>query len=259
MRITRFLITAALAVQCIAPTAVKAQKIADDAAWKANAQARETYFEKQIGKPPKDILKMMNMTGVWPGGGLYVIPATRLGKDLAAYTTFGLSNVDMPATVQMSSYQSSSDGNRATGATATLQKKTPAPQRPGAAGYGYEIIVLAAKDQEWPLAILQWAVQAEIINDVGMLNRVEKYDGLTIEKIDVGGGRSVNLLFAKAVEPLPKGTALPGGSMTLLVATAITDEEMGWSRQHGRGALLSKLMEAGVGQVSKLDRASVVR
>lgn len=259
MRITPLFITAIFASQCIAPSTAYAQKSADDVAWKANAQAREAYLEKQIGKPPKDILKMMNMTGVWPGGGLYVIPAPKLGKDLAAYTTFGLSNVDMPATVQMASYQASSDGTRATGATATLQKKTPAPQRAGAAGYGYEMIVLAAKGQEWPLEILQWAVQAEIITDIGMLNRVEKNDGLTIEKVEAGDGRSVNLLIAKAVEPLPRGTALPGGSMTLLVATVITEEEMVWSRQHGRGALLGKLREAGVGQVSKLDRASVVR
>ena len=68
----------------------------EDKAWEATYDARQEYFETTVGPLPDDILKMLNMTGVWPGGGLFVIPADRLGKDLALYTTFGFTNTDMP-------------------------------------------------------------------------------------------------------------------------------------------------------------------
>ncbi len=38
---------------------------------------------------------MFNLTGLWPGGGLFVIPAAKLGQSLCAYTSCGLSNPDM--------------------------------------------------------------------------------------------------------------------------------------------------------------------
>jgi hypothetical protein len=66
------------------------------------------------------------------------------------------------------------------------------------------------------------------------------------------------VLISKAQAPLPIGTVLPAGKMDLLVAVTITDAEMQWSMQNGRGALLQKLREAGVGQVSVLGRPSVV-
>jgi hypothetical protein len=47
--------------------------------------------------------------------------------------------------------------------------------------------------------------------------------------------------------------------MEILVATTITAEEMKWSQSNGRGALLKKLQEAGVGQISALDRKSVTQ
>jgi hypothetical protein len=106
--------------------------------------------------------------------------------------------------------------------------------------------------------LLQWAVSAEMLNDVGLLKRVEAYDGLTVEKVGVGGGDSVNVLIAKARPPLPTGTMLPNGTMSLLVATVITDDEMRWSMEHGRGALLERLDRGGVGQVSVRGRASVI-
>jgi len=91
------------------------------------------------------------------------------------------------------------------------------------------------------------------------LARVEKYDGLTVEKIQVGEGQMVNVLISKAVAPLPTGTQLLNGRMDLLVATTITEQEMHWSKTNGCGALLRKLRESGVGQVSIIGRQSVVQ
>ena len=230
-----------------------------DKRWQENYEARQSYFEANLGPFPQDILKMLNMSGVWPGGGLFVIPADRLGKRLSVYTTFGLTNPDMPTTVQMTDFKLGADGKHATQAEGALKKRVPAKTRPGAAGYGYEIFLVAQSDQQWPLGLLQWIVNAEIGKDVGLLGRVEKYDGLTIDKVDVGPGGPVNVLIAKAKAPLPTGAQLPGGKMELLVATTITDEEMQWAMNNGRGALLQKLQDAGVGQISTPGRSSIVR
>lgn len=227
--------------------------------WQANYDARQKYFEKSVGPLPTDILKMLNMTGVWPGGGLYVIPAPKLGQNLSVYTTFGFTNSDMPTTVQVSDFDLQSDGKRATQAGGTLSRKQPALKRAGFAGYGYEILMVTQSEQQWPLNFLQWAVNAEIGNDVGLLNRVEKYNGLTVEQIQVGQGQMVNVLIAKAQPPLPLGTSLPAGKMEILVATTITEQEMKWSQSNGRAALLNKLQEAGVGQLSVPNRKSVVQ
>lgn len=229
-----------------------------DKLWQANYDARKKYFESTVGAFPQDILKMLNMSGVWPGGGLFVLPAQRLGKEISAYTTFGFTNVDMPTTLRMKDFDLQAEGGRATKAEGTLERKEPAPKRPGAAGYGYEILVITEKNQEWPLTFLQWAVNAEIGNDVGLLARVEKYDGLTVERIAAGPSGPINVLIAKARAPLPTGTQLPAGRIDVLVATAITDEEMQWSMSNGRAALLRKLQDSGVGQVSILNRKSVV-
>jgi len=229
----------------------------EDALWQATNSARQSYFEATVGPLPKDIQKMLNMTGVWPGGGLYVIPASRIGQHLALYTTFGLTNPDMPATTRMLDFRLTSDGHRPAKAEGKLEKKIPAPKRAGAAGYGYEIFVIAREGQSWPLGFLQWAVQAEIASDVCLLDRVEKYDGLTVESIDVGSGAPINVLISKALAPLPVGAPLPNGRMELLVATTITESEMRWSDQNGRNALLHKLLDAGIGQISSRDRPSV--
>jgi hypothetical protein len=232
---------------------------AQEKLWQQTYDARQKYFERTVGPLPNDIQKMLNMSGVWPGGGLYVIPAKQLGTDLAVYTTFGFTNPDMPTTVRMVDFKLDSEGKRATRAEGKLEKKQPVPKRPGAAGYGYEFIVVAPAGQNWPLNLLQWAVNAELTNDVGLLDRVEKYDGLTVEQLHVGAPEPINILISKALSPLPAGAQLPAGKMEVLVAIVITPEEMRWSMKNGRGALLQKLREAGVGQVSKLSRESVVR
>ena len=79
----------------------------------------------------------------------------------------------------------------------------------------------------------------------------------TIEHAQIGPSDWVNLLIAKAVGPLPSGTTLPNGTLDLLIATTITDDEMAWSKTNGRGALLNLLVAGGVAQFSERNRASV--
>lgn len=233
-----------------------AEDKSEEKLWFDTYDARERYFERAIGPLPKDIIKMRSMAGVWPGGGLYVIPAPKIGANLAVYTTSGLTNSDMPTDLRMVGFKLDSDGKQVAG---RLKKKTRARQPPDAAGYGYELMVIAPKDVEWPLMVLQWAVNEELANDIGLLERVEESGGLTVAQIDVDESEPVNILISKALPPLPTGKQLPAGKMEILVATTITDEEMRWSRRNRRDALLQRLKDAGVGQVSKLKRESVVR
>jgi hypothetical protein len=233
-----------------------AEDKSEEKLWFDTYDARERYFESAVGPLPKDIIKMRSMAGVWPGGGLYVVPAPRIGANLAVYTTSGLTNADMPTDVRMVGFKLDADGKQVAG---RLRKKARAGQPPGAAGYGYELMVIAPKGVDWPLMVLQWAVNEELVNDIGLLAKVEKSDGFTVAQIDVDESEPVNILISKALRPLPTGTQLPAGKMEILVATTITAEEMRWSRKNRRDALLQRLKDAGVGQVSKLGRASVVR
>ena len=94
-----------------------------------------------------------------------------------------------------------------------------------------------------------------------LLTRVEKNNGLTIEEIPVGNDENdtINVLIAKAQKPLPTDIKLPNGNMQILVATVITDEEMQWSIENGRDALLKKLMDANIGQISDRNRPSILK
>jgi len=47
--------------------------------------------------------------------------------------------------------------------------------------------------------------------------------------------------------------------MGLLGASVIADDEMEWCMGNGRGALLEKLIAAGVGQVSERDGKSILQ
>lgn len=237
-----------------------AQEEQADAYWQQVYSAREDYFVAHIGQLPEDIMKIGHMFGVWPGGGLYVIPAKKISDDAWVYTTFGFTNPDMPAGTTVSDVSTETDDlGRITKTSGTLQAKVKAVTTSGAAGYGYELFVVTRENAEWPLWILQWTANAEILNNAGLLDRVNKYGGLTIDGVQVGENESVNLLIAKARQPLPTGSNLPNGKMELLVATVITDEEMRWSMEHGREALLDKLIADGVGQFSVRTRHSVVK
>lgn len=242
------------------PPAVPGSEDESDAYWQQVYSAREQYFVEHIGQFPPDILKMANMIGVWPGGGLYVIPAKKISADAWVYATFGFTNPDMPAGTTVSGVATETDDQgRIIKTTGTLQAKAKAATGTGAAGYGYELMVLTRDEAEWPLWVLQWTANAEILNDAGILDRVNKYQGLTVGEVQVGENESVNLLIAKARKPLPTGSSLPNGTMELLIATVITDEEMHWSMEHGREALLDKLIAGGVGQFSVRGRPSVIK
>jgi hypothetical protein len=242
-----------------APDPSSPEEDAQEAFWQSVYAAREKFYRKHFGELPEDILKIGHMFGVWPGGGLFVIPATVLGNDVWVYTTFGFTNPDMPASTSVSDVEVERDElGRVTQTSGRLAAKERAAAPDGVAGYGYEMIVLTRENAEWPLWFLQWTANAEILNDVGVLNRVEAYDGLTVQEIKVGENESVNVLIAKARPPLPAGTTLPNGQMTLLVATVITDDEMHWSMENGRELLLDKLQKAGVSQFSVRGRKSVL-
>jgi hypothetical protein len=231
---------------------------ATDQHWQAVYAARQAYYERHIGPFPEDILKLGDLFGVWPGGGLFVIPADKIAPGTWAYTTFGLSNPDMPTTVAPTNASTTRDElGRVVQTSATLTAKPRAEVPSGVAGYGYEILVLAKEKAEWPLWIMQWLAKAELVGDAGMLARMDKYKGLTVEQVQVGDADSVNLLIARAAAPLPTGNALPNGSMELLVATTITDAEMAWSKDHGRDALLEALKASGIGQFSDRERPTI--
>jgi hypothetical protein len=119
-------------------------------------------------------------------------------------------------------------------------------------------VVVAEPNQQWPLNFLQWAVGAEILKDVGLLARVEQHAGLTVGKLSVGVDTPFNFLIAKARAPWPVGTQLPNGRMDMLMATTITDEELEWSMENGREALLKKLDEAHFGQISLPGRECAI-
>ena len=230
-----------------------------DDLWQKVYGDREKFYTDQIGALPSDILKIGHMFGVWPGGGLFAIPASKIGVGCWAYSTFGFTNLDMPANIKISNVSVETDDQGRVAKTAgTLEAKHRVTAPSGAAGYGYELMVLAREQREWPLWILQWAANAEILHDAGILDRVNKYGGLTIDGVRAGQNESVNLLIAKARAPLPTGTILPNGKMEMLIATVITDAEMRWSMEHGRDALLDVLVDNGVGQFSTLGRASTV-
>jgi len=242
-----------------APTALARDEQAD-AYWQQVYSARKDYFVGHFGQFPNDILKIGHMFGIWPGGGLYVIPAKKISDDAWVYTTFGLTNPDMPASTTFSDASTETDDlGRIIRTSGRLQAKVKAESPAGAAGYGYELFVVTRENTEWPLWILQWAANAEILNDAGILDRVNKYGGLTIDGVQVGENERVNLLIAKTRQPLPIGFTLPNGKMELLIATVITENEMRWSMEHGREALLDKLIAAGAGQFSVRTRRSVVK
>ncbi len=241
----------------VAPTATDPEAAAESH-WQQVYAARKHTFTAAFGEFPQDILKMGDLLGIWPGGGLYVIPAPPLGTGAVIYTSFGLTNPDMPATLTVTDLRTESSAGQMTRTEGTMQRR----ENPRAAtqwpGYGYEIIVAARENAEWPLWLLQWAVKAEMLKDADLRGLVEKYDGLTVVRIQVGEQAFVNLLIAKAQAPFLTGFDLPNGRAELLVATVITDDEMHWSKEHGRIALLAALHAAGIGQFSVLDRQSVV-
>lgn len=230
--------------------------------WQHVYDAREAFYEKSIGKLPNDIMKAPNLFGVWPGGGFYVIPADKIKQGLWVYSTFGLTNADMPASLTATDVEvKHNDQGNVVSSSSKLEKKSEAISESGKAGYGYEVLMIAKENAEWPLWFMQWTGNIVLLNDVDLLARVEKNNGLTVEAIPVGNSENdtINVLIARAQKPLPTHIKLPNGDMQLLIATVITDDEMQWSIENGRDALLNKLIDARIGQISDRQRPSIVR
>lgn len=227
--------------------------------WQTVYDARAAAYSAQFGLLPNDILKMMNLSGVWPGGGLYQLAAPQLSTTSWLTSSFGLSNPDMPATTVSEEVVTEHDElGRPVRTSMQLRGKENVATYPGRPGYGYEFMVMTHEQAEWPLWLLQWAVNSEIQQDVDFLGRVDKYHGMTVEDIYAGGEQMVNILITRARAPLPASIKLPNGEMSLLVATTITDDEMIWSKTNGRNALMDILQKAGIGQYSLPDRPSVI-
>lgn len=229
----------------------------DNTLWQTVYSQRTKFFEAHIGALPNEILKLSHLTGVWPGGGLYQIEAKRLGHRVWVHTTFGLSNVDLPTTTTVKSVSTKSGDGTVTSTELTLVRKENVPSYPNRPGYGYELAIATEKPESWPLYILQWAVNAEILDDADLLGRVSQYAGLTIEDLAIGEGDFVNVLIAKAKSPLPESIELSNGKAEILIATTITDDEMKWSMTNGRQELLDALIQSGNGQLSDLGRSSI--
>lgn len=236
-------------------TANDVNAAADDDLANAVIRAREAAYAQYFGALPADILKMADLVGRWPGGGIYKIASTgNDGRPRWVYVSSGLANPGIPVLAGENSVTHDAEGR-----VAEIHGRL---QGDGgflpANGFGYEILVISEEDADWPLALLQWAINAEFSHRIGLLDQVEQYQGVSVGDVAIGDGSDVDLLIQKAQAPLPASLHLPNGEIPLLVMTTITKPELDWSLQYGRDALLQQLLASPVGQTSTLSRASVL-
>lgn len=217
-------------------------------------RAREAAYYEHFGELPADILKIADLIGRWPGGGIYKIRHNTPDGVRWIYITSGLSNPNIPIIDGDTAIQHDENG-RIDSIHARLQGTGDTLP---ATGFGYEILLISESEADWPLSLLQWAIHAEFTHRIGLLARVLKYDGVTVSDIPVDTEAPINLFIHPAQAPLPEHLSLPNGRIPLLVITTITREEMDWSLQQGRKALLEALTASDVGQISRLQRDSVV-
>ena len=217
--------------------------------------ARESAYREHFGPLPDDIMKMADLIGRWPGGGIYQIRRDTPDGSYWITLSSGLSNPDIPAAESDTNIEHDEQGRPRHIHTTLHGSGHTLP----ATGYGYEILVITPERADWPLILLQWAIHAEFRHGIGLLERVEQYQGVTVSDIPIDdNGNSVNLLIHKAQAPLPESLHLPNGHIPLLVMTTISHDEMNWSLQEGRQALLDALLASPTRQMSVLDRPSVV-
>jgi hypothetical protein len=224
--------------------------------WESTYREREEFFTKQLGPVPEEIQKLINLTGVWPGGGLLQIVGERMGG-IGISTSCGLTNVDMPTRLTVSDSEPPVKKGSTVSCTSKVAIRTPRWIPPEHAGYGYEIMVLTPRPANWPLLPVGLLVQMEILQDVDLLGRIKQLGGITVESLGIGDGANADFLITAALDPLPPLAQLPNGTMQLFVATRITREEMTFGQEHGGPALLQRLIDGGVGQMSVLERESV--
>ena len=194
--------------------------------------ARVELYERLFGPLPGTASALQNLMGIWPGGCLLQIEGRRIAG-LAVTVSHGLTNPGLPPPVRVESQavREERDGRFTRREQST--QLVPAPARtvaPGLAGYGYELVVLTPRPQRWPLQFMNWAVPAEMLHDIRFLDGVMDHGGLTIEDVGLGGGATCDFLIAPARHLVPPEHDLPNGRVHLLVATAITRDQMQFRR-----------------------------
>lgn len=197
------------------------------------------------------IMKMHNLFVVWPMGGLVQFKSSVL-DNCHVMSTFGLTNPDMPAKLKSSPAPGSMGGF-------FMETKAPPPlPRVGMAGYGYEFLLLTREPADWAKFLLNAACNNQLLGDIEFLGSVEALGAVTMGNMPAGE-KVVNILMAEAKNLLgePMGQLL-NGKMKFLVITIITEAEVKYRVEHGLAALMDLLDEKGVGQISDLDRVSVV-
>jgi hypothetical protein len=242
-------------ISFIDPAAQLPSEEEEERRWQAVYNDRSEYFTDTLGPLPGDIQKVMSLSGLWPGGGLFQFAAPRAGG-LGVCASFGLSNYDLPTTAAHAASAQSDDGRSH---NFTLAPRTPRWMNPKSAGYGYELMILTPQPERWPLGPIAWLAEMELKRDLDLLTRVIENQGITIETVHVGGGQTTDFIVAQAREPLPVGAEISNGTFWVLIATRVTRDEMEFARAKGTPELLDRLYAAGVGQVSDLARSSVLR
>jgi hypothetical protein len=94
----------------------------------------------------------------------------------------------------------------------------------------------------------------EILKDLGLLDRVQEIGAVTVEDLGLGEGMRSDFIIGPALPPFPQSVELPNGVMNLLIATAITREEMNAALQYGQAECLRRLVSSPAQQTSTLRR-----
>lgn len=213
-------------------------------------ESRAEFYKRQFGPLPATIHKLINLSEIWIEGGIYQMAAPRLGG-LGVCLTSGLTNPDLPARWTLVKRE---DGRE------VVEPREPRSVPDGLAGYGYELAILTPQPDPWPLLTLSWFVQMEILRDVCLLDHLAAGNGVTVEGVALGdGSRLGHFLVQPACSPVLARVPLPNGLLHLLIATWITDDELEFAKttDDGRFILLNRLVDAGIGPVSRLDRPSI--
>jgi len=213
---------------------------------------RIALYETLFGPAPEGVVELKDLSDAnWPGGCLVQFEkGSELIRDgLCVCATFGLTNADMPARVAVAKAKK-----------VKLIPKVPAFAPDGYAGYGYEMMVLTPSKEDWPLLFLDWLVRAEIESDAQVFQKVRENDGITIGLVTLKDIGDFYFLITRSWGHQENKFPLPNGDMEFLCATSITGPEMEYASGTGNGRieLLNKLIKNGLGQVSILDRQSVV-
>jgi len=208
-------------------------------------EERRLLYEELFGPFPAEVSKLGTLVGFWPGGCL-----VELGN---VHLTCGLSNYGMPTPVGV--YQGQSPEGEAFAELGPRRRRlVPA----GVAGYGYELVLWTEEGEDWPLDVLGRLVEKELLEDLDILGQVHQFGSLTVDSLPVGAEGALQVLITPAVEPLPGEFTLANGHCQFLAVTVITLAELEFSLQHGGPALAERLAAAGVGQLSQLERESVI-